>query len=144
MKKIAPLENKYMLDESNFPRYGRSMNKLILALLVSTTAQAATLTIKNETTGIVKIAELHDKCKGALITTPERLEPGKSLVFKSITPVVHGYTICAEGLCSSSAFGVRANQDYILHVTIKGIVTITPEPESWSDGNFQCNYPRSQ
>ena len=121
------------------------MTNFLIAAATTTTAAAlsASLTIVNHTgLNTIRIKELSNKCDGFLVSSdkPIYLKPNESYTIKQTTPVVHTYTICGAGLCSSSAVGmVNDHKDYTLEVTLEGgMLTVNDSPEVFSRTNINC------
>jgi hypothetical protein len=106
------------------------------------TALVTTLTFTNTTPYDVRIRELRNKCTGYIVEEgkPVYLKPGRSYTVAT-TDVVHTYTICGNGLCVSSAIGIKSGtKDVKLEVTDdQGLVNTKQSPDVWNEGNFTCN-----
>lgn len=114
---------------------------LISAFLFTFSADAAELTVTNNTGDVMRIAQLRNKCVDFIVTEdkPIHLGIGESYVFKNIIPVIHTYTICGSGFCSSSAMGFQnGTEKYVLNVIMDGrYISGVQSPDHWV-GNIEC------
>ena len=118
---------------------------LVIALLVAAAmfiddrAEGAELKFTNKTDYTTRIVELRNKCDGYLTKEQVILAPGESWTVKQTTPVIHTYTVCGGGLCSSSAFGLAEGSKYQLNLTTKGgMIDLESVPDHWKNTNIEC------
>lgn len=114
--------------------------KHLLALLFIQNASATTLEFVNHTGRPARINSLRNKCTGNMVTPdkPVFLRNGGKYIVET-TNVVHTYEVCGNGLCSSSAIGIKNAERYILEITmVNGMVDLISTPDDWKGGNMEC------
>lgn len=115
--------------------------KYLILFLFSFTSQATELIFVNHTNEIARITFLSNKCLESAIISDDNeisLKVNQSYIFKDLIPVVHVYTICGSGLCTSSAIGFKDSKSYTLDINIKdGIINGDAIPDHWV-GNLEC------
>lgn len=115
--------------------------KFLLMFLLAFSAKAADLTVVNHTGDDMRITQLRNKCVDFIVTEdkPIFLKNNETYTFKDLIPVIHTYTLCGSGFCSSSAMGFRNDtQKYTLDVVLDGpYITGNQKPDHWI-GNIEC------
>jgi len=115
--------------------------KHLLALLFIQNASATTLEFVNHTGRPARINRLHNKCGVDIVTEdkPVFLRNGGKYIIET-TNVLHTYEVCDNGLCSSSAIGIKDAERYILEITmVNGMIDLTSTPDHWKGGNMECS-----
>jgi hypothetical protein len=105
-----------------------------LSIFFCMNIEATTLTFINNTGYEVRIDSLYNACTGAIIqpVAPKFLKD-KEFFKTPITKVMHHYSICAQGFCSSTAFAVKEDIDYVLAIDLEDgyLIRGTPLPNHW-------------
>lgn len=113
----------------------------LLMLLLPLFANALDLTVTNHTGDVIRITQLRNKCVDFIVTEdkPIFLKVNESYIFKKLIPVIHTYTLCGSGFCSSSAMGFQnGTEKYTLDVVLDGpYITGNQKPDHWV-GNKDC------
>jgi len=113
---------------------------LLAFLVISGKAFAATLTIVNHTGVEARIDHLRNRCDDELVkrTNPIVLKNNESVSFQ-VAPVIQIFDICSNGLCSSSAMGMKKSSKYTLEIVLKGgWVETNATPDHWTGSNKEC------
>lgn len=122
-------------------------NLVWLLLLFSTSALASTKVVfVNKTGSEVRLTGLSNSCVGEIISPETQLiiPSDQSLVVPLAIPIIHSYTVCGSGLCSSTAIGIakgtRNLGRYIVEVTLdkSGAINSKEIPDHWSIANKEC------
>ena len=104
-------------------------------------AVAANLFIENKTGAVIRIAHLRNKCIDDIVpeSKPVYISAGAKAVFVDVLPVIHTYTICGSGYCTSSAVGFDDKTfDYTIVVTLGNpYIRTNLIPDIWP-GNIEC------
>jgi hypothetical protein len=112
----------------------------LLLMIFVVRAQAVDLEIVNDTGHPVRLDDLGTRCAPRLVTkeNPIHIPVGGKVLFEDVIPVVHTYTVCSMGFCSSSAIGFKKLKHYKLNVIIEdGQVSGKSIPEHFP-GNIEC------
>lgn len=114
---------------------------MVLFFFGHSKAHPTSLTLRNETGIPVRLVELFNPCSGHLISEKDAvwLQPNEAYFLPELTPVMHHYKICADGLCESAAMPIRDDINYVLKVVLKNdfLVRGIPIPDHWV-GLTQC------
>lgn len=117
------------------------MKILLVILFLTCPVFAVDLTVINHTGAEMRIANLFNRCDGNLISenNPYFLQPDEEVTFSNITPVMHHYTICGSGYCSSTAMPIQEDIHYILDVVLQDgfLIDGQPKPDHWV-GKTKC------
>jgi hypothetical protein len=117
------------------------MKTFLATLFFAFQGFAVDLTIVNHTGDLVQVKYLFNRCDGNLIAedNPYYLQPNEEVTFSNITPIMHHYTICGSGYCSSTAMPIQDDIHYFLKVVlIDGfLIDGEPTPDHWV-GNIKC------
>lgn len=112
------------------------MIKLLLAL-----AQAAQLSIVNNTLQDVRLLKVESKCSENLIAAPTIVKPGSTFILNGLEPVVYNYELCGSGSCVQAAMGMNNSiNSYTLSVIPSTVTIINTKiiPDVWP-GNLECS-----
>ncbi len=114
---------------------------LILKLLL-TLAQAAQLSITNNTQDNIRILFVESKCikENLVAPAPAIVKPGSTFILNGLEPVIYTYELCGLGLCVQSAVGMNDKiNSYTLSVIPDKMTVINTKamPDIWP-GNLEC------
>ena len=114
-----------------------SVKRLLTCFFIfglSATAMATSLKIINHTGADIRIESLYNFCTGAIVlpSAPKYLKASE--IFETpIKKVMHHYTVCGLGFCTSTAISVKEDREYVLDVDLQDgyLIRGTVFPDHW-------------
>jgi hypothetical protein len=117
------------------------MKLLLVALLSTASAHAATLEIVNHTGHDARLAELFNVCQKYLVTDdkPVLLHEGQSTRFE-VPEVMQHFKICGSGFCSSTSMQLMQGDSFQLEMTLDhaGVINGVAHPDQWGGPSNEC------